>query len=93
MGILANHVPTIEPLKPGVIEVIESAGQSKKWFGKLFKKNWRLYREIRINESWVQPPVALQTLYVITFVWDRDRICLYAENVKSMYSTPPISLR
>lgn len=33
MGILANHVPAIEPLKPGVIEVIESAGQSKKWFG------------------------------------------------------------
>ncbi|KAK9899144.1 epsilon subunit of F1F0-ATP synthase N-terminal domain-containing protein [Cystobasidium minutum MCA 4210] len=32
MGILANHVPAIEPLKPGVIEVIESAGQSKKWF-------------------------------------------------------------
>jgi F-type H+-transporting ATPase subunit delta len=33
MGILANHVAAIEPLKPGVIEVIESAGQSKKWFG------------------------------------------------------------
>jgi F0F1-type ATP synthase epsilon subunit len=34
MGILANHVPTIEPLRPGVVEVIESAGESKKWFGK-----------------------------------------------------------
>ena len=33
MGILANHVPAIEPLKAGIIEVIESAGQSKKWFG------------------------------------------------------------
>lgn len=33
MGILANHVPAIEPLKPGVIEVIEAPGQSKKWFG------------------------------------------------------------
>ena len=34
MGVLANHVPTIEPLKPGVIEVIEDSGsQSKKWFG------------------------------------------------------------
>lgn len=32
MGVLANHVPAIEPLKPGVIEVIESAGTSKKWF-------------------------------------------------------------
>ena len=33
MGVLANHVPAVEALKPGVIEVIESAGQSKKWFG------------------------------------------------------------
>lgn len=34
MGILANHVPSIESLKPGVLEVIESSGgQSRKWFG------------------------------------------------------------
>lgn len=33
MGILANHVPSIEALRPGVVEVIESAGGSKKWFG------------------------------------------------------------
>jgi hypothetical protein len=33
MGILANHVPSIEALRPGVVEVIESAGSSKKWFG------------------------------------------------------------
>ncbi|KAI0305674.1 epsilon subunit of F1F0-ATP synthase N-terminal domain-containing protein [Multifurca ochricompacta] len=32
MGILANHVPSIEPLRPGLVEVIESAGSSKKWF-------------------------------------------------------------
>ncbi|KAJ7471774.1 epsilon subunit of F1F0-ATP synthase N-terminal domain-containing protein [Mycena latifolia] len=31
MGILANHVPSIEPLRPGVVEVVESSG-SKKWF-------------------------------------------------------------
>ncbi|KII92771.1 hypothetical protein PLICRDRAFT_155575 [Plicaturopsis crispa FD-325 SS-3] len=31
MGILANHVPSIEPLRPGVVEVVESGG-SKKWF-------------------------------------------------------------
>ncbi|TFL03149.1 epsilon subunit of F1F0-ATP synthase N-terminal domain-containing protein [Pterulicium gracile] len=31
MGILANHVPTIEPLRAGVIEVLEGSG-SKKWF-------------------------------------------------------------
>ncbi len=33
MGILANHVPSIELLRPGLVEVIESAGASKKWFG------------------------------------------------------------
>jgi len=32
MGILANHVPSIEPLRPGVVEVIESGNASKKWF-------------------------------------------------------------
>ena len=34
MGILANHVPSIEPLRPGIVEVIESGNASKKWFGK-----------------------------------------------------------
>lgn len=33
MGILANHVPSIEALRPGMIEVIESGNASKKWFG------------------------------------------------------------
>jgi len=33
MGILANHVPSIEPLRPGVVEVIEAGNSSKKWFG------------------------------------------------------------
>ncbi|KAL8280804.1 hypothetical protein RQP46_006808 [Phenoliferia psychrophenolica] len=33
MGILANHVASIESLKPGVLEVIEgNAAESKKWF-------------------------------------------------------------
>ncbi|KAJ7641380.1 F1 complex, delta/epsilon subunit of ATPase [Roridomyces roridus] len=31
MGILANHVPSVEPLRPGVVEVVESTG-SKRWF-------------------------------------------------------------
>ncbi|KAF9529246.1 ATP-synthase delta-subunit [Crepidotus variabilis] len=29
MGILSNHVPSIEPIKPGVVEVIESGGTQK----------------------------------------------------------------
>lgn len=34
MGVLANHVASIEPLRPGVVEVIEENGQqAKKWFG------------------------------------------------------------
>ncbi len=32
MGILANHVPSIEPLRPGVVEVIES-NTTQKFFG------------------------------------------------------------
>jgi F-type H+-transporting ATPase subunit delta len=33
MGILANHAASIEPLRAGLLEVIESAGTSKKFFG------------------------------------------------------------
>ncbi|KAJ1966659.1 delta subunit of the central stalk of mitochondrial F1F0 ATP synthase, atp16 [Dimargaris xerosporica] len=32
MGVLADHVPTIEQLKPGVIEVIMTNNETKKWF-------------------------------------------------------------
>ena len=35
MGILANHVPSIEAIRPGLVEVIESNGTSKKFFGAL----------------------------------------------------------
>jgi F-type H+-transporting ATPase subunit delta len=32
MGVLANHVPSIEQLKPGLIEIIEESGGSKQYF-------------------------------------------------------------
>ncbi|CAK7232169.1 delta subunit of the central stalk of mitochondrial F1F0 ATP synthase, atp16 [Sporothrix bragantina] len=32
MGVLANHVPSIEQLKPGLIEVIEESGSTKQFF-------------------------------------------------------------
>lgn len=32
MGILANHVPSIEQLKAGVVEVIEEGGAAKQFF-------------------------------------------------------------
>lgn len=32
MGVLANHVPSIEQLKPGLVEVVEESGKSKQFF-------------------------------------------------------------
>jgi F-type H+-transporting ATPase subunit delta len=32
MGVLANHVPSIEQLKPGVVEVVEESGGAKQFF-------------------------------------------------------------
>ena len=32
MGVLANHVPSIEQLKAGLVEVVEEGGASKKFF-------------------------------------------------------------
>lgn len=32
MGVLANHVPCIEQLKPGLVEVIEETGGTKQFF-------------------------------------------------------------
>ena len=32
MGVLANHVPSIEQLKPGMVEIIEESGGNKQFF-------------------------------------------------------------
>jgi hypothetical protein len=32
MGVLANHVPSIEQLKPGLVEVMEETGGNKQFF-------------------------------------------------------------
>ena len=32
MGVLANHVPSIEQLKAGVIDIIEEGGNNKQFF-------------------------------------------------------------
>lgn len=32
MGVLANHVPSIEQLKPGLVEVVEESGGAKQFF-------------------------------------------------------------
>lgn len=36
MGILANHVPTIAQLTPGVVEIMLEGQKSQKFFGTLF---------------------------------------------------------
>ena len=36
MGILAQHVPSIEQLKPGLVEIIEESGGSKQFFRTLW---------------------------------------------------------
>jgi F-type H+-transporting ATPase subunit delta len=33
LGVLANHVPTVEQLRPGVIDVVEESGSTKQFFG------------------------------------------------------------
>lgn len=32
MGVLANHVPSIEQLKPGLVEIVEEGGSTKQYF-------------------------------------------------------------
>lgn len=32
MGVLANHVASIEQLKPGLVEIIEEGGATKQFF-------------------------------------------------------------
>lgn len=44
MGILAQHVPSIEQLKPGLVEVIEESG-SKQFF-----REWRS-RDEQVEQS------------------------------------------
>jgi F-type H+-transporting ATPase subunit delta len=45
MGVLANHVPSIEQLKPGLIEVIEESGGSKQFF--------RMFTLLRSIYAWL----------------------------------------
>ena len=42
MGVLAMHVPSIEQLKPGLVEVIEESGGSKQFFrASGLTRSWR----------------------------------------------------
>lgn len=44
MGILASHVPAIEQLKPGLVEIIEEAGGSKQFFRTSYSAHARVLR-------------------------------------------------
>ena len=59
MGVLANHVPSIEALRPGVVEIIEAAGGSQKFFGAQIHHHSLLHPA---NEPWhgLQCPEDLQ---------------------------------
>lgn len=62
MGILANHVPSIEALRPGLVEVVESTGSSKKFFGALHTVvRLRLYSPLSSHLVTIQYLVALPT--------------------------------
>jgi hypothetical protein len=46
MGVLANHVPSIEQLKPGVVEIMEENGSTKRFFRKSRMWSTELWEEI-----------------------------------------------
>lgn len=49
MGILASHVPSIEQLKPGIVEIIEESSGSKQFFRTSYRdmrKSWMQNRQI-----------------------------------------------
>lgn len=45
MGVLANHVPSIEQLKPGLVEIIEESGGSKQFFC-MWTQRIHMYEEV-----------------------------------------------
>lgn len=54
MGVLANHVPSIEQLKPGLVEIIEESGGSKQFFRTSSPvPNWSKRRTARtLRQNW-----------------------------------------
>jgi hypothetical protein len=55
MGVLANHVPSIEQLRPGLIEVIEEAGGSKQFFCSFgTSKEWNINTYEFFSVWWIR---------------------------------------
>ena len=69
MGILANHVPSIEQLKPGLVEVIEESGGSKQFFRMCEQRTstvliLTLARLHNLEELW--PKLMLKLLFLVS---------------------------
>lgn len=54
MGVLAGHVPSIEQLRPGLIEVIEESGGSKQFFRTLPRSAHEKRRKEQASVVWLQ---------------------------------------
>jgi hypothetical protein len=69
MGILANHVPSIEPLRPGVVEVVEAAGGSTKWFGESPSCQPFIHPDNRCTQFRVDLPPCIPTTSLPLTLW------------------------
>ena len=50
MGVLANHVPSIEQLKPGLVEIIEESGTTKQFFCTFLPSSCLLFIDLVLRE-------------------------------------------
>ncbi|KAH0596076.1 hypothetical protein MHUMG1_05935 [Metarhizium humberi] len=51
MGVLANHVPSIEQLKPGIVEVVEESAGPKQFF-RMWRPVLHRYLDTPVGEHW-----------------------------------------
>jgi F0F1-type ATP synthase epsilon subunit len=49
MGVLANHVPSIEQLRPGIVEIIEESGGNNQFF-RMWLRNKYQFTSVAIAE-------------------------------------------
>lgn len=80
MGVLANHVPSIEQLKPGVVEIVEESGGAKQWFRMFLSIAYRDRCMMLLHE---RPLAVLDDELSLTHIWQ-----LLADSLRSS-PTPP----
>jgi len=47
MGVLANHMASIEQLKPGLVEIFEESGSKKQYF-RMSSRKWEFDMQVNI---------------------------------------------